>query len=309
MSAQPGYGNPQRISIQTYLSKAFLPAFKRSNSKHLLSKQIVRAKEWPEYAELKRQPGVRRLRRIERAETYKFAALVQHYIETAAANAYITNEAMVAEEDSPRLRLPSKNLVLYDYADIEFLSRIDNEEHCVTIMRDYVLGTVSESLRIIAGFALDSPDAAALQFRKSSHLCLAHHARWDILAIHGTMLNPFPLLVFFVQPWEFGNKDFEEFTAVQHFQGELDQPTTAANKLWAVIDDTCRNRGRFFVVTNYTRWAFGELSPRGDVVSITEAFEARILEFDGVYQATPDLGCNVVEMLTFWTAWALSRQA
>lgn len=308
MPAQQNPAISQRLSIGTYLSKTFLPAFKASKSKHLLSVQIGRAKEWPEYTVLQRQPEARVLRRIERTETYKFVVLVQNYLRSSAANAYIVNEAMVTEEESPHLLLPSKDLVLYDDADIDFLSRINNEELFVTVMQDYVLRTVSEALRIIEGQAIDSTVAVALQFRKYSHLCLAHHARWDIFALRGTVTRPFPFFVFVVPPWEFGIHDFAELTAVQQFQNnQLVRPSTAAHKLWAVIHDTCRNRGRFFVVSNYTQWAFGELSPNDSAVSITDAFEAPILEFDGAYKATPALGCNVVEMLTFWTAWALSR--
>jgi len=128
--------------------------------------------------------------------------------------------------------------------------------------------------------------------------------------LRGTMRRPFLFFVFVVPPWQFGIQDFAELTDVQQFENnQLGNPTTAAQKLWAVIHDTCRNRGRFFVVSNYTRWAFGELSPNDHAVSITDAFEAPILEFDGAYKSTPALGCNVVEMLTFWTAWALGRQA
>lgn len=50
-------------------------------------------------------------------------------------------------------------------------------------MQDYVLGTISEAVRIIVGASLDSAAAAALQFQKASHLCTAHHARWDILTL------------------------------------------------------------------------------------------------------------------------------
>ncbi|GLB41293.1 hypothetical protein LshimejAT787_0905080 [Lyophyllum shimeji] len=308
MSAEQNSTIAQRLSIGTYLSKALLPAFKASDSKQWLSVPIC-AKAWPEYTDLQRQPGERCLRQVERTDTYKFVVLVQNYLQSSAANAYMVNEAMVWEEESPRLRLPSKDLVLYDDTDIEFLSRIDNEELFVTVVQDYVLRTVSEALRIIEGQPLDSRMVAALQFRKYSHLCPAHHARWDILAMRGTMSHPFPFFVFVVPPWEFGIQDFTELTSAQQFlNNELGRPSSAAHKLWAVIHDTCRRRGRFFVVTNYTRWAFGEFSPDDSAVFITAAFEAPILEFDGKDKATQALGCNVVEMLAFWTAWALSQQ-
>ncbi|KAG5636690.1 hypothetical protein H0H81_007151 [Sphagnurus paluster] len=297
----------QRLSLRTYLSLAFLPAIKRSDSKSPLNSLIRRARAWPNYQEMHQKPGVRCLREILRTDTVKFVMLVRNYLDAYLANAYLVNEDMVDEADSPNLRLPGKGIVLYDDNDINLLSNIDNEEILLSVVQDYILGTVSDALRIAEGLEPDSPSATVWSFRQYSHLCLAHHARWDILALPGTDAHPLPLLVFFVPPWEFGTEDFTELTDAQRFQPPhaLDAPATNAHKLWAVIHDTCLTRGRFFIVSNYTQWAFGELSPDDTQATITTAFEAPILAFNGKYRATPALGCNVIEMLVFWTRWAL----
>ncbi|KAF5381706.1 hypothetical protein D9615_005601 [Tricholomella constricta] len=296
------------LSMRKYLSKAFLPALKRSTSKHLLTNQIKRAAAWPQYAEMQKRPGMRILNEILRTDTVQFVTLVWNYLENTVAKAYILNENMVIEEESPHLRLPSKDVILYDDDDIKFFSSIDNEEILLKVMQNYILGTVSEALRIINKHPSSSAAAAALQFHDYSRLCRAHRARWDILALPGTKTHPLPFFVFFIPPWEFGTEDFTEFTEVQRFQnGDLDAPTTTVQKLWAVIHDTCRHRGRFFVVSNYTRWAFGEISPDDRKILITAPFEAPILHFDGTYKATQALGCNAVEMLVFWMAWALGH--
>jgi hypothetical protein len=98
-------------------------------------------------------------------------------------NTYIVNEALVEEEESSRLRLPSRELIMYDDADIEFLSQINNEDHLLTLMQDYILGTISEVIRLMGGVALDDPAIPRLKFNLSSTLCPAHHARWDLFAL------------------------------------------------------------------------------------------------------------------------------
>lgn len=99
------------------------------------------------------------------------------------ATTYIENESLVEEEDSPRLRLPSRDMVTYENSDLEFLSQIKNEDDFVSLVQEYILGTVSESIRLVEGFSLDHFLTDELKFIPSSHLCPAHHARWDILAL------------------------------------------------------------------------------------------------------------------------------
>lgn len=107
---------------------------------------------------------------------------------------FIQNESLAKDEKSLRLRLPSRDLIVYEEVDIEILSHINNEDDFVAVMREYVLGTVAESIRLIEGIPLDSSIMDALQFRRYSHLCTAHHARWDILALVGAL--SFLLLLF-----------------------------------------------------------------------------------------------------------------
>ena len=96
---------------------------------------------------------------------------------------FIENEAMEEEEDSGRLRLPSSAFMHYDENDLEFLSHINNEDDFTKLFQDYVLDTVSEVLRLIENLPLNTPLTKSLQFRRSSELCTAHHARWDISSL------------------------------------------------------------------------------------------------------------------------------
>jgi hypothetical protein len=96
---------------------------------------------------------------------------------------YIKNETHVKAEESSRLRLPSQGLVMYDDADIEDLSQINNEDDLLSLMQEYILGTMSEVIRLVERVAVDDPVIPSLKFKLASSLCSAHHARWDIFAL------------------------------------------------------------------------------------------------------------------------------
>jgi hypothetical protein len=96
---------------------------------------------------------------------------------------YIKNETHVAEEESSRLRLPSQELVLYDDADVEVLSQVNNEDDLLLLVQEYILNTMSEVIRLVERIALDDPVIPSLKFKLSSTLCPAHHARWDIFVL------------------------------------------------------------------------------------------------------------------------------
>jgi hypothetical protein len=98
---------------------------------------------------------------------------------------HIKNEAYVVDEESTRLRLPSLDLVVYDEADVKALSQINNEDDLLLLVQEYILGTMSEVIRLAKWVALDDPVISCLKFSLSSSLCVAHHARWDIFVLVG----------------------------------------------------------------------------------------------------------------------------
>ncbi|RDB29749.1 hypothetical protein Hypma_013866 [Hypsizygus marmoreus] len=303
-----------RRPLRQYLANVWLPAFKRSNSKYPRTLQILRAPEWPIYPEIRKEPGTRNLRHILTTDLWKFTVQTQNFMLNKVERMYLQNMARVKEEESELLRLPSRNIVTYDEEDIQRLSHIDNEDDCISVLQDYVLGTVSEAMRLIHGVPLNSPAAASLQFQNVSHLCVAHHARWDILALPRDNAGRHPFVVFFVPPWEFGTDDFDDFTKARTFGDNVldvldtDQHT-AAYKLWAVIHDTCFGRTKYFAVTNYTRWCFGEIGPGCTVAGVTIPMEAPILNLDGTYEPSPSCyGFNVIEFFLFWINQAVQRQ-
>ncbi|KAF9458552.1 hypothetical protein BDZ94DRAFT_1313173 [Collybia nuda] len=312
MSKDTKHGKvPKRCSLKNYLENTWLPAFKRPGISRPLN-QIQRAHPWPKYPDLQRDIGTRRLVEVLRIDQWSFMLLAEDYMKHVSST-YIVNESLVEEEHSPRLRLPSRDMVTYEKSDLEFLSQIRNEDDFVTLVQDYILGTISEAIRLVEGFSLSHFLTDELKFLPSSHLCPAHHARWDILALPESDRFLVPFAVIFVPPWEFGTQDFADFTSAQRFEHNaldtLDTSTnTTSDKLWAVVHDTCQGRGKHFAVTNYTRWAFGEFSSNGTIARVTDSFEAPILNLDGTHDAVPWLGFNVVELLTFWIHTSLQQR-
>jgi hypothetical protein len=82
----------------------------------------------------------------------------------------------------------------------------------------------------------------------------------------------------------------------------------AKSTMYLQVHDVCSGRGKYFVVTNYIRWAFGKLElPNAMEAFITDSFEAPILEFDGTYPAVPSIGFTAIEALAFWIHYALAQ--
>lgn len=50
-------------------------------------------------------------------------------------------------------------------------------------MQQFVLGTISELVRVIERLPINSPLAQNLKFKISNRLCPAHHARWDLFTL------------------------------------------------------------------------------------------------------------------------------
>lgn len=67
---------PQRCSLKTYLENIWLPGFKRPGSPRALN-QILRAQPWPEYPELQKDPGTRRLVEVQRIDQWDFILLAE----------------------------------------------------------------------------------------------------------------------------------------------------------------------------------------------------------------------------------------
>ncbi|KAG7094146.1 hypothetical protein E1B28_007758 [Marasmius oreades] len=306
-------------TMQTETETAFLPAVMlRKYLRHSALPACLRFGQipvgttpkfitpWPEHSEMKRPEGSRVLEDVETYDKWNFSRSVRSYIDTLPAHHFGTKEAS-------RLRLPSDGFAELDEDDIERYSYIDGVDQLLATIEEDVLKTVCECIRVIERMPVDAPLFNDMQFHRASHLCTAHNARWDILAMCPNLFEAIPIVVIVVPPWEFSLKAFKRFTWARNFPANIldslpvNPADSTSDKLWAVIHDVCYEQCKFFVVTNYTHWAFGRFTNNGKLAMITEPVEARTVGLGGGVNVAVDAGANVPESLVYWVQ--VSRNA
>ncbi|KAF8811115.1 hypothetical protein BYT27DRAFT_6456918 [Phlegmacium glaucopus] len=220
---------------------------------------------WPKFHNLRRTPGVRLLTEVvSPGSANDLARIVKTYLRKFTADKLQQQSPAEGEFDG-FLFLPCKNMKSYNKTEKHFLANIQNEDDFVRIVQQFVLGTITELVRIMERLPIRSPLAQDLKFKLANRLCPAHHARWDLFTLPQDPDNEIPLLVIFVPPWHFGHDDMKRFASVQQFDdGVLDTLDTrrhnASDIVWAIIYDVLKDRGYQFILTNYNRWVLGTLN-------------------------------------------------
>ncbi|KAJ8079630.1 hypothetical protein PM082_011217 [Marasmius tenuissimus] len=254
---------------------------------------------WPDHPELQRSEGTRVLEEVRNYGKWDFARSVRSYIDSLPAFHIGTKEAL-------RLGLPSVGFAELDEDDAERFSLINGIDQLLEVIHQDVIRTVCECVRVIDRMPPDAPLFQQMQFRRATHLCTAHNARWDILAMCPNLFEAIPVLVIVVPPWEVNGQALKKFTLGRDFPDNiLDtlpiNPRDNSDKLWAVLHDVCHEHGKFFIVTNYTHWTFGRFSNDWKVATVSDPVEARTVELEGGGVNTAhDCGANVVESLIYW---------
>ncbi|TFK34620.1 hypothetical protein BDQ12DRAFT_636084 [Crucibulum laeve] len=297
-----------KFALRDYIAGARLPEFVQVSGHNLGSaaelKNLAWAFNWPEYPTLRRELGTRTLKKVGRVDTKQIMATARSYLDKFDF-LFIHNETGVDAEESQRLRLPCDGLIEYDKEDYELLKNLRHEEDLLMVLKDYVLGTVSEAVRVMQCLPLDAPLSKTLLFKSRNEFCSAHRARWEILALPSDSFNDAPVIVVFVPPTMFGVYDFAQFANIQEFNNhDLDtldsKEFRASDILWAVIHDCCKGRGYKFVLTNYLYWAFGTFSNDYTEAIVTDAIESRISSFNGIQIRGYDSKINAIELLAYW---------
>ncbi|KAJ8085760.1 hypothetical protein PM082_004578 [Marasmius tenuissimus] len=254
---------------------------------------------WPDHPELQRLEGTRVLEKVQKYGRWDFARSVRGYVDSLPAFHIGTKEAL-------RLGLPSMGFAELDENDTERLSFVDGTDQLREVIHRDVLWTVCECVRVIDRIPPDAPLFQQMQFHRANHLCTAHNARWDVLAMCPDLFEVIPVLVVVVPPWEVNGQALKRFTLGRNFMNNiLDtlpvNPRDNSDKLWAVLHDVCREHGEFFIVTNYTHWVFGRFSDDWKVATVSDPVEARTVELEGGnMNAVHDCGANIVESLVYW---------
>ncbi|KAL0574311.1 hypothetical protein V5O48_007649 [Marasmius crinis-equi] len=260
---------------------------------------------WPEHPELKKPEGTRVLEGVSTYDKWNFARSVRSYIDSLPA-------FHIGAKEATRLRLPCDGYAELDEDEVERFSFIDGIDQLLDVVQRDVLRTVCECIRIIERMPPDAPLFKQMQFRRATHLCTAHNARWDILAMCSSLLNGISVVIVVVPPWEVSAQALKKFTIERKFPDNiLDSlpvnPLDISDKLWAVAHDVCYEQGKFFVVTNYTHWTFGRFSNDWKQATVTPVVEARTVELEGGgFNAGFDCGANVFESLIYWIQLARS---
>ncbi|THV02556.1 hypothetical protein K435DRAFT_717063 [Dendrothele bispora CBS 962.96] len=283
---------------------------------------------WPDYPELQRPRGTRALREVRTYVWWDFAMMIRRYFHGLPAS-YITTE-------SPYLLLPCTGFTSYGDSEIEFLSRIDSDELFMKMMEEHILGTVSEVVRVMDNLPLDAPLVKGLKFQRQQVLSGEGNEkeRWGVLTLPPNIFSAVPLAVVCCPPWYLEKIQFDKVISKHVFATSpsginvldtLDtdetqvagtsklasntrvdrDPDHAIKKIWAVINDVCQNKGRFFILTNYTRWAFGQFSEDWTSVVISESIEPRLMQIENQGEF-PGLerGVTVPEAIAFWIQMA-----
>ncbi|KAF8154721.1 hypothetical protein B0H34DRAFT_799473 [Crassisporium funariophilum] len=293
-----------RFDLYKYITECGLPAFNKAGVADLLAlRDMKRAIAWPQFSELKRAPGVRVLQQIVSAgDPAVIAACVKKYMLQFKTS---EQQPPVEGEEMPSLRLPCHGMTTFEDRDEAFFTGMRNEDDMVMLYKHYLLDSVTEAVRIMSRLPRHAPITDTLRLRITNRLCPAHHGKWDIFVLGKDAFNEVPMVVVFVPPWEFGSEDIDQFAAGQFF-GPNDLATLdtkehkASDIMWAVLHDICKGRGYKFVFTNYHRWVFGTFDEGWTRASVTEPYDANLVDLTGASIAAPYKGCNVIEILTYW---------
>ncbi|KAF9269245.1 hypothetical protein L218DRAFT_851948 [Marasmius fiardii PR-910] len=253
---------------------------------------------------MRRRDGSRVLETVATYDKWNFKLSVREYITSLGSHNIGLKEAM-------RLRIPSEGFAELDEDDIKRYSSIDGIDQLRGVIEEDVLKTVCECIRVIERMPIDAPLFEEMQFRRATHLCTAHNARWDILAM--CLFEAISMVVIVVPPWEVSAQALKRFGWTRNFPANaldtlpVDPVDSISDKLWAVIHDVCHRQCKFFVVTNYTHWTFGQFKNDWKTATITDPFEATTISLQNGINGGTDRGANVLESLVYWAQLSRNR--
>ncbi|KAH7907172.1 hypothetical protein BJ138DRAFT_1014940 [Hygrophoropsis aurantiaca] len=215
--------------------------------------------------------------------------------------------------NSEALALPSTELVVGGEEDRLYLCEDVNKVTDISrILSMFLLRTVGRSLRRFYNVEEGTPLSETLRFHNAFHLCPAKGARWDLLAVPGYDGDTVAMIMVVVPPWEFDLAEFQNFAlegtpakgSVEHIPS--DTVPNACTILWALLWNICNKwKCRYFAVTTYEHWVFGNISELGHRAQVTDIIEAPV--YSAEEQVPKDLlpRPNLAEMLTFWMGASL----
>ncbi|KAH7923297.1 hypothetical protein BV22DRAFT_1036456 [Leucogyrophana mollusca] len=211
------------------------------------------------------------------------------------------------------LTLPSTELIVGGEDDRVYLCEDVNKVTDISrLLSMYTLRTVARSLRRFYGVEEGTTFSQTLQFHNAFHLCPAKGARWDLMAVPGYQEDTIAMILIVVPPWEFDLTEFQNFAlegvpavgSVEHIP--TNTVPNACTILWALLWSICNKwKCRYFAVTTYQHWAFGNISERGYRAQVTDVIEAPVYCAEEQVPKEVLPRPNLAEILTFWMGASL----
>ncbi|KAF8557190.1 hypothetical protein OG21DRAFT_378052 [Imleria badia] len=273
--AQHAQNTVRSHSLRAYLAQAWLP-------KYVLGARVnqsVRYK-WPFLPVLMRPPRARKLYLVQRIFDRDLRRAIVSLKEALGDRRLISTLAEQGEYAD--LTLPDTACCMLDETDAEFFDscRLNAPSDVTKLLQAYPLRTVIKIINIFLGIANDEV-CERLKFNDVNHLCPVRNAGlFDLIALPGSQPDELSLLIMAVSPLDFKNDDLEEFVRVGVPDGNLNQIGASPSPsviLWTVIWDMClKYNCRYFVLTTYDEWVFGNLSADMHCASVTTHLRAPV---------------------------------
>jgi len=207
------------------------------------------------------------------------------------------------------LKLPAPGITVMTQITKDRLKVEDINSFTLAVYTSIIV-TAMECIRIVQGKLYPKSS----RFTRKFEIRPARGAPWDILLL----FNPIPhmakeperyeLAVICLPPWSFSKLDMEEFATSGIFHAnDLDFPPNsmrASNSmlLWAVVHDVCKNaKCRYFIVTTYDHWVFGNISERRTTAAVSPVYDFSA-HTEGLRMP------NLLQLVTYWGLLSLGTE-
>ncbi|KAF5351387.1 hypothetical protein D9758_008021 [Tetrapyrgos nigripes] len=199
-----------------------------------------------------------------------------------------------------------------------------------TLIQTHILGTISQIVKIIDSIGEGAPAGRGLVFQRFTRTLPNAETKCGVFVLPPTLYDQIPLAVIYTTPWNLNNGDFERVVYYDLNPNPIMKPETRsrenekekkdnerdniARAIWAIAHDTCYNQGHFFILTNYTRWAFGRFSEDWTSATISQSLEPKLFHLSQPSSSvdsgelpgfdTVSSGVSIPEALVFWVQLA-----
>ncbi|KAI6044570.1 hypothetical protein EDC04DRAFT_2560902, partial [Pisolithus marmoratus] len=188
-----------------------------------------------------------------------------------------------------------------------------HEINCVSdltgILKMVTLRTVETAYQLFSGST-----AQQTTFHDLNSRFPIKGSKFDMLGLPGSKAGELSMVLIVVPYWEVDYGNLRDLTQEgKQSPGSLDmisadRPPHYSSVLWAVLWDACKRFNcRFFAVTTYNHWTFGNFSSHLGTAQLTEQIEAPVFLDDArpsLQQIEGRHQPNVLECLLLWMAAA-----